>query len=139
MKMNRILNVGADTLTVEAGATHLDMAEELQKRNLQFYVNTEIGSLSAGSAACAGEWANKRSNDSSNRELRTQSGVRGIGTRNMVWTSFDCRACLQRAERSWLRASWPRIGSGMRNFKSSESAVVRWATNAGEPAEVSHA
>jgi FAD/FMN-containing dehydrogenase len=54
MKMNRILNVGADTLTVEAGARHLDLARELLKRNLQFYVNTEIGSLSAGSAACAG-------------------------------------------------------------------------------------
>jgi FAD/FMN-containing dehydrogenase len=54
MKMNRILNVGADTLTVEAGATHIDLAKELEKRQLQFYVNTEIGSLSAGSAACAG-------------------------------------------------------------------------------------
>src|SRR5206468_416101 len=27
---------------------------ELEKQHLQFYVNTEIGSLSAGSAACAG-------------------------------------------------------------------------------------
>ncbi len=54
MKMNRILNIGTDTVTVEAGATHLQIAKELQKQNLQFYVNTEIGSLSAGSAACAG-------------------------------------------------------------------------------------
>jgi FAD/FMN-containing dehydrogenase len=54
MKMNRILNIGDDTLTVEAGALHLDMAKELESRNLQFYVNTEIGRLSAGSAACAG-------------------------------------------------------------------------------------
>lgn len=54
MKMNRILNIGADALTVEAGATHIEMARELQKNNLQFYVNTEIGSLSAGAAACAG-------------------------------------------------------------------------------------
>jgi len=54
MKMNQILNVGTDTLTVEAGAIHLDMAKELESRNLQFYVNTEIGRLSAGSAACAG-------------------------------------------------------------------------------------
>ncbi len=52
--MNRILNIGSDTLTVEAGATHIDMAEQLEKRKLQFYVNTEIGSLTAGSAACAG-------------------------------------------------------------------------------------
>ena len=54
MKMNRILNIGTDTLTVEAGAVHLDMAKALEAQNLQFYVNTEIGSLSAGSAACAG-------------------------------------------------------------------------------------
>jgi len=54
MKMNRILNIGTDTLTVEAGAIHIDMAQELEKHNLQFYVNTEIGRLSAGSAACAG-------------------------------------------------------------------------------------
>jgi len=54
MKMNRILNIGADTLTVEAGAIHLDLSKELEKHNLQFNVNTEIGRLSAGSAACAG-------------------------------------------------------------------------------------
>ncbi len=54
MKMNRILNIGPDTMTVEAGARHIDMARELARRNLQFYVNTEIGSLTAGSAACAG-------------------------------------------------------------------------------------
>jgi FAD/FMN-containing dehydrogenase len=54
MKMNRILHIGADTITVEAGARHIDMARELEKHNLQFYVNTEIGSLTAGSAACAG-------------------------------------------------------------------------------------
>ena len=54
MKMNRILEIGADTMRVEAGARHIDMARELEKRNLQFYVNTEIGSLTVGSAACAG-------------------------------------------------------------------------------------
>src|SRR5258708_34015124 len=54
MKMNQILNVGADTLTVQAGATHLQMAKSLEAKNLQFYVNTEIGSLSAGSASSAG-------------------------------------------------------------------------------------
>jgi FAD/FMN-containing dehydrogenase len=52
--MNRILNIGADTVTVEAGAIYRDIALELEKHGLQFYVNTEIGSLSAGSAACAG-------------------------------------------------------------------------------------
>ena len=45
---------GPNYVTVEAGAIYIDIAEELEKRNLQFYINTEIGSLSAGSAACAG-------------------------------------------------------------------------------------
>jgi hypothetical protein len=54
MKMNRILNLGTDSLTVEAGAIHIDMAQELERQGQQFYVNTEIGNLSAGSAACAG-------------------------------------------------------------------------------------
>jgi FAD/FMN-containing dehydrogenase len=54
MRMNRILNISADSLTVEAGAIHLTMARALEAKGLQFYVNTEIGSLSAGSAAIAG-------------------------------------------------------------------------------------
>ena len=54
MKMNRILNIGADTLTVEAGTRHIDLAKALEAKGLQFYVNTEIGNLSAGSAALAG-------------------------------------------------------------------------------------
>jgi FAD/FMN-containing dehydrogenase len=54
MKMNRILNIGTDSLTVEAGALHLDMARTLEAKGLQFYVNTEIGNLSAGSASIAG-------------------------------------------------------------------------------------
>jgi FAD/FMN-containing dehydrogenase len=36
MKMNRILEVGPDTLTVEAGARHLDMARQLEQEKLQF-------------------------------------------------------------------------------------------------------
>src|SRR6202042_3732373 len=54
MKMNKILNIGPDSLTVQADAVHLDMAKALEAKNLQFYVNTEIGSLSAGSASIAG-------------------------------------------------------------------------------------
>src|SRR5216110_1547766 len=53
-KMNRILSVGRDTVTVEAGAIYIDIAKQLEKQGLQFYVNTEIGNLSAGSAACCG-------------------------------------------------------------------------------------
>ena len=52
--MNRILSMTADTVTAEAGALYIDIAEELAKQNLQFHVNTEIGNLSAGSAACCG-------------------------------------------------------------------------------------
>ncbi len=54
MKMNQILNIDADSITVQADAVHIDMAKALEAKNLQFYVNTEIGNLSAGSAACAG-------------------------------------------------------------------------------------
>jgi hypothetical protein len=53
-KMNRILSITGDTVTAEAGALYIDIAQELQKHQLQFYVNTEIGNLSVGSAACAG-------------------------------------------------------------------------------------
>jgi FAD/FMN-containing dehydrogenase len=52
--MNRILEVTDETVTAEAGAILIDVAHELKKRGLQFYVNTEIGNLSIGSAACAG-------------------------------------------------------------------------------------
>ena len=54
MKMNQIVNIGEDRLTAQADAIHLDLAKALEARKLQFYVNTEIGSLSVGSAACAG-------------------------------------------------------------------------------------
>ncbi|MBV8440470.1 MAG: FAD-binding oxidoreductase [Hyphomicrobiales bacterium] len=54
MKMNRILEIRTDSVTCEAGAIYIDIDEELQKRQLQFYVNTEIGMLTAGAAACAG-------------------------------------------------------------------------------------
>jgi FAD/FMN-containing dehydrogenase len=52
--MNRILEIKRNTVTVQAGAIYIDVAKELEKKKLQFYVNTEIGNLSIGSAACAG-------------------------------------------------------------------------------------
>jgi hypothetical protein len=52
--MNRIVNIGPDSVTAEAGALYIDVAQELQKHGLQFHVNTEIGSLSLGSGACCG-------------------------------------------------------------------------------------
>ncbi len=54
MKMKNILSITPTALVVQAGLTHLEMAKALEAQGLQFYVNTEIGSLSAGSAACAG-------------------------------------------------------------------------------------
>lgn len=53
-QMNKILNIGTDTVTVQGGALYIDIAQALETKGLQFYVNTEIGNLSAGSAACAG-------------------------------------------------------------------------------------
>jgi FAD/FMN-containing dehydrogenase len=53
-QMNSILEITGDTVTAQGGALYIDVAEELAKHNLQFYVNTEIGSLSVGSAACCG-------------------------------------------------------------------------------------
>ena len=50
--MSRILEIGADTITVEAGALYIDTAKALEARGLQHYVNTEIGCLTVGSAAC---------------------------------------------------------------------------------------
>ncbi len=53
-KMNRIVEITPDTVTAEAGAIYIDIAKELEDHGRQLYVNTEIGNLSAGSAACAG-------------------------------------------------------------------------------------
>jgi FAD/FMN-containing dehydrogenase len=52
--MNRILEIRDDTVTAEAGALYIDVNYELLKRNLQFYVNVELGNLSIGSACCGG-------------------------------------------------------------------------------------
>jgi FAD/FMN-containing dehydrogenase len=53
-KMNQIRQITAETVTAQVGAIYIDVAQELEKKNLQFYVNTEIGNLSMGSAACCG-------------------------------------------------------------------------------------
>ena len=50
--MNRIVSFGEDTVTVEAGALLIDVAKELERRNLQFYVNMEVGNATMGSIAC---------------------------------------------------------------------------------------
>ena len=53
-KMNRIIDVGSDYVTAEAGALYIDVAKELQRHGLQFYVNVELGNLTIGSACCGG-------------------------------------------------------------------------------------
>lgn len=42
------------TVTAQAGALYIDVAEYLLRHGLQFYVNVELGNLSIGSAACGG-------------------------------------------------------------------------------------
>lgn len=53
-KMDRILEIRGDTVTAQAGALYIDVNQELQKHNLQFNVNVELGNLSIGSAATGG-------------------------------------------------------------------------------------
>jgi hypothetical protein len=53
-KMNAITAITQDAVTAQGGAIYIDVAKELEKQQLQFFVNTEIGSLSIGSAACCG-------------------------------------------------------------------------------------
>jgi hypothetical protein len=53
-KMNRIIEITSDYVTAEAGALYIDVNQELQKHNLQFNVNVELGNLSIGSACCGG-------------------------------------------------------------------------------------
>jgi hypothetical protein len=53
-KMKRIIEIRSDTVTVEGGALYIDVARELQKHNMQLYINIVIGNLTVGSAACCG-------------------------------------------------------------------------------------
>ena len=50
----KIVQIGPDTVTAQAGALYIDVAKELDKHNLQFYVNIELGNLTIGSGACCG-------------------------------------------------------------------------------------
>ncbi len=51
--MNRILEFGTDSVTVEAGITHKELSEALKERGKQFYVMTEIGDVTLGAFATA--------------------------------------------------------------------------------------
>lgn len=51
---NKIVQIGADTVTAQAGALYIDVGKELEQHHLQFYVNIELGNLTIGSGACCG-------------------------------------------------------------------------------------
>src|SRR5215470_1046497 len=53
-KMDRIIEIRDDSVTAQAGALYYDVAQELRKHDLQFFVNVELGNLTIGSAACGG-------------------------------------------------------------------------------------
>ena len=51
--MNRILDIGKDTITVEPGVRHVDAVYALKERGMQLYVMTEIGDVTLGAMATA--------------------------------------------------------------------------------------
>ena len=51
--MTRILEIGPDFVTAEAGALYIDVAEDLARHDRQFHINTEIGTITLGAIACA--------------------------------------------------------------------------------------
>ena len=51
--MTRILEIGPDFVTAEAGAIYVDVAEALLRHGQQFHINTEIGNVTLGAVACA--------------------------------------------------------------------------------------
>lgn len=51
--LTRILDIGHDYVTAEAGALYIDVAEELARHGKQFHINTEIGNVTLGAVACA--------------------------------------------------------------------------------------
>lgn len=51
--MTRIIELGHDFVTAEAGAIYIDIAEELARHGKQFHINTEIGNVTLGAVACA--------------------------------------------------------------------------------------
>lgn len=52
--LNRIVEIGKDYVTAQAGALYIDVGKELEKRGLEYYVNIELGNLTIGSGVCCG-------------------------------------------------------------------------------------
>lgn len=53
-RLNRILDIGEDSITAQAGALYIDIAKELEKAGKQLFVNVELGNLTLGSACTGG-------------------------------------------------------------------------------------
>lgn len=53
-RLDRITDIGGDTVTAQAGALYIDVNEALRRHNQQFFVNVELGNLTIGSAATGG-------------------------------------------------------------------------------------
>ena len=53
-KLNKILDIGEDSITAEGGALYIDIALTLEQEGRQLFVNLELGNLSLGSACTGG-------------------------------------------------------------------------------------
>ena len=53
-KLNKILEIGEDTVTAESGALYIDTALALEQQGKQLFVNVELGNLTLGSACTGG-------------------------------------------------------------------------------------
>ncbi len=106
--MSRIIEITSEFVTVEAGAEYIDVAEALRERDLQFFVNTEIGNITMGAAACTA------TKDSSfpNPEILGQVGSYVTGVR-LVAPDGTIRALTQQAdpeEMRLIRSSYGLLG-----------------------------
>ena len=53
-KLDKILDIGDDTITTEGGAQYIDCALALEKEGKQLFVNVELGNLTMGSGCTGG-------------------------------------------------------------------------------------
>jgi len=51
--MKKILDIGDDHVTAQAGAIYLDVSKKLRRQGKQFHITTEFGMLTFAAAACA--------------------------------------------------------------------------------------
>ncbi len=51
--MDKILEIGPDRVTVQAGVEHIDLSRELKRHGLQLHITTEIGNTTLAAMACS--------------------------------------------------------------------------------------